>query len=623
MIFELKKRDTYSNVIGPAELEKETSKTLRFESKVFSRTLGPYGKNTIIEDHTLHHVTTKDGNTVYQSLYFYPRLARTSARLFQKISGSLNEVVGDGTTSSIVIANELYRLRKLIKKYHVTPRFLTESVKLVSGILNDNVKENALQLITIHNNIVEKSDIFDEYIKAVASISLNNDWKSGALVAEMFGKLRDPRHGFINVEISRTNETHYDLERGFEIVRGLIMPEMVTEPDRKRAIYLEPLVCVIKGNLMTTDAESLKFIVNHVIGTLGRPLVIISGGFSQAIRETFRQSLIAYAEKYNSRMKLVCIEVDTESTIGKENLEDLAMNIGARIITVDSVKPFPQEQNPVEYEKYLGTCEKIIASTTSYTRFIRGKGDPDRINFRVADIDKEIDAMKSEQHIDNGYNIFLLQRRKAALLGDMVTLSVGADTLEEKENRQHLFDDAVRGCKSAIRSGVVFGGNTIIPKICHKILSDEYACRSIAKTIRDELEEVIPENIYSEKVFLKFIKHIIREIEIAYTRTFAIIINNRFNNWNKSLKKAKENVSKYALYDLITGIDAKTPVSLCLSLENPSAKHIKTAYFDTKILNSAEVDTQILTAAVSIIDLVIASNQYLRIPSREEMIKNM
>jgi chaperonin GroEL (HSP60 family) len=322
-------------------------------------------------------------------------------------------------------------------------------------------------------------------------------------------------------------------------------------------------------------------------------------------------------------MNLICVEVDTESTIGKENLEDLAMNIGARIITVDSTRPFPQEPNPEGYEKYLGTCEKIISSTSSYTRFIRGNGDQDRINFRVSDIDKEIDAMKSEQHIDNSYNIFLLQRRKAALLGDMVTLAIGASTLEEKENRQHLFDDAVRGCKSAIRNGVVFGGNTIIPKICHKILSSDYACEIIASKIRAELNEVIPKNVFSQAIFSKFIKNIILEIEIAYTRTFAIIINNSFNSWNKSLKKAKENVSKYRLYDLITGNEGVTPVALHESLVNSSEKHTISGQFDTNILNSAEVDTQILTAAVSIVDLVIASNQYLRVPSREEMLKHL
>jgi chaperonin GroEL len=613
------KHKEYCNVTGPKEFEKETVKTLKFESKVFARTLGPYGKNTVIEDQTLHHVTTKDGYTVYRSLVFYPRLARTAARLIQKISGSLNEVVGDGTTSAVVIANELYRLRKLLKKYRVHPRFLTESVRFISLQLNDIVRANAKPVYNL-----KKVAHFREYIKNIASVSLNNDWEGGEIVADLFDKLKDPSNGAINVEISRDENTYYDLERGFEINRGLILPEMVTEPDNKRAIYLNPLICVIKGQLLTTDTESLRFLINYVIGVLQRPLVIIAGGFATAVRETIRQSIIRYAEKNNSLMKLICVEVDTESTIGKENLEDLAMNVGSRIITVDSAKPFPAEADPKEYIKYLGTCDKIISSVTSYTRFIGGNYDADKVNFRVADIDKEIENMKSEQHIDNYYNIFLLQRRKAALLGDMVTLYIGAQTLEEKENKQHLFDDAVRGCKSAIRHGIVFGGNTIIPKICHLILSDDAAFKKVASSIREKLRDIVPESLESPTQFNKFIKDIILNIEIAYTRTFAIILNNKFNNWNRSFAKAKKNIRNYELYNLITGADTPTPITLSEDFyDNETNANSHPFELLTLILNSAEVDTQILTAAVSILDLVIASNQYLRVPSREEMIKNM
>ncbi len=611
------KKEEYSNVIGPKALEKEIVKALRFESKVFSRTLGPYGANTILEDQMLHHVTTKDGYTVYRSLVLYPRIARTAAKLFQKISGSLNDVVGDGTTSSIVVANELYRIRKLAKKWKVTPRFLAETLKLVAKELTIFVQQTALQLYDTEATSFVKIPEFEDYIKATAAISLNNDWNAGALVAKMFTELKDPRHGFINVEISRTTETHYDLDRGFELTRGMLIPEMVTEPDGKRAIYENPKILLIKGHLVSADIEPIRHIINYVIGTLNAPLVIVAGGFAEAIRETIRQSIIRFAEKNNAIMKILCIETDTESTIGKENLQDLQANIGARIITVDSGKPFPIESEPTKYDAYFGTCKKIIANTTTYTRFIGGDADMDKINFRIADIDKEIDAMKSDATIDNQYNIFLLQRRKASLLGDMVTLCIGGDTMEEKESRSHLYDDAVRGCKSAVRNGIVCGGNTIIPKICH-VLMHEVKWFPYYKII-NALGNSLPSKEFD---LLGFVNDIIKNIEIAYTRAYAIILNNYFNNWHRSMTVAKECVVKKRLFNLVSGVYEETPFITDFAPGMLTENDEKRPKNDS-VLNSAEVDTQILTAAVSIIDLVMTSNQFIRVPQIDQMKKNM
>jgi len=625
----LKRKDeTYSNVTGPDELDKEIVRTLRFESAVFKRTLGPYGANTIIEDQMLHHTTTKDGWTVYRSLVFYPRLARVAARLFQKISGSLNDVVGDGTTSSVVIANELYRIRKLARKWHIPPKFLAESLKIIGQKLNEIVKKNAIPLIEYKDGGYNKTDTFEQRIQAVASISLNNDWENGKLVSDMFCSLKNPGHGFVNAELSRTNVTHYDLDRGFEITRGMLLPEMVTEPDGRRAVYVNPKILLIKGHIMTHDIEALRYVIEYVIGKCSRPLVIIAGGFCEASRESFRQSIIRFVEKHGTILKLLCIEMDTESSIGKENLQDLADNISASIITVDSAKQFPIEADPQKYDAYLGTCNKIIASTTNYTRFIGGKNNTDRIKFRIDDIDKEIDRMKSETHIDNQYNIFLLQRRKAALYGDMVTLFVGGDTIEEKENKQHLFDDAVRGCKSAIKSGIVCGGNTIIPKICHKIL-EEYknrdknnlnalVLREFVDSITTSLNKTMPSNI--RKSIDKYVYEILYNICIAYTRTYAIIIDNKFRSWRKSYKIAKECIESDRTYDIIND---NYEDSYTLINDKREIHRANDATKNNAIINSSEVDTQILTAAISILDLVMTSNQFLRTPKMEEMRKNL
>jgi chaperonin GroEL (HSP60 family) len=197
----------------------------------------------------------------------------------------------------------------------------------------------------------------------------------------------------------------------------------------------------------------------------------------------------------------------------------------------------------------------------------------------------------------------------------MVTLYVGGDTLEEKENRQHLFDDAVRGCKSAVRNGVVVGGNTVIPMICHRLLDYPELLNTLIPEITAEINMPFSRHMEYKRNFTKFIKDILHNIEVAYTRAYAIILNNGFNNWNQSYRKAKKCVAECMIYDLVYGKVDHVPVIITEGtiLQTPA----------TMIINSSEVDTQILTAATSIIDLIIASNQYLRVPSREEMVKNM
>jgi chaperonin GroEL (HSP60 family) len=602
-----KTKNVYSNIIGTREVEKRIQKVLNELSSVFTRTLGPYGMNTIIEDNYLHHVITKDGFTVYTKYVAYDRVARAISRFFLKISSSLNEIVGDGTTSSVIVAKELYTLKKLIKKYKIPPQTLITTVEAISKLLIDRIEKRAfrIELDKSFSDPFITTASFRDAIKNIASISLNNDSDAGSFVADVFCSMRDPEHGFVNVEVSKNKDTHFDLDRGFEIPRGMVLPEMVTEADGRRAIYLNPLILTIKGSLMTNDLEAIHKIT-HIANNMDRPLVIIAGGFSKVICETFRQSIIDFAERHGKHLRLMCVEMDTDSEFGKETLLDLQANIGSRIITVGDGKNFPIEQNELKYLDYCGSCDKIVANLTTYTRIIGGKRDDTKIQFRIEEIDRKIEEMKSEQHIDNHTNIFLLERRKASLLNDMVTVHVGGDTLEEKENKAYLYDDAVRGCRSAIRKGYISGGNTAVAKICHEIL-EKIKNSNHGYITRLDVDYKVLSNLVpsigrkkAEEVVIEIFK-IMKE---SYIRVYATILNNKFLSWKKSMKVARECVEVGRTYNLITD-----------ELEAEDAR--------SKVVNSSEVDTQILKAAISILKLVITSNQFVRIPEVEQMKKNM
>lgn len=638
-------KEDYSNVINTKELEREARKTLKFESNAFSKTLGPYGMNTILEDRNLQHRVTKDGFSVYGSMVIYNRIGRVISKLIQKVSGSLNETVGDGTTSAVIVGNELLRLKRLIKRYNIPPKLLSRLVEFVKDDaikqidevykypLNYEIEKHREELEKFVNpetgevidseerlNTLRKSDYY-KIIKNLASISLNNDYKDGELVANIFTELNDPGNGFINVEVSTSADTHYDKDRGFEIYRGMLIPEMVTEPDGRTASHSNPLILLVKGTLMTEDIEPIGRVINFVIGELGRPLVIIAGGFSTAITETFRQSIIKYAEVNKRLMPLLCVEVDNESSYGSQQFLDVEANVGAQIITVGNGKSFPIEKSPELYLKYLGEAKKISCLHTARTRILEGKSSKSKVEFRISEIDKQLAQLKSEQHIDHYQEIFKLNKRKACLLNDMITLCIGGNTIEEKESRKDLFDDAVRGCKSAVRNGICRGGNTMVAKYCFDTLKDYNRIKELSLQFFDEYGY---RDMISKSKMEKLIASVLKETMIAYTRVYAIILNNKFNNWRKSYSIAKNCVKNNQVYNLVSGCyEEWSETEFNPKYTKYTDSQIHKPICDNLVVNSAETDTQILSAATSILDLLMTSNQFIRLPQVAQMQKNM
>jgi chaperonin GroEL len=633
-----KNNDTeYANIIGPKEYEKSAMQGLRFMSKTFSRTYGPYGRYSVLEDQFLQHVVTRDGYTVFGNLCIYEKTARVVAKLVQKISNSLNEVVGDGTTSAVIEAYELYRLKKLIKKYDLAPKMLMDIVKHVAKNLIIPRIEAVAEPVFYRNDDETNSAYNKQILTNLASICLNNDYKDGKLIADLFLSLTDSENGFINVEISPNTETYFDKDRGFEIFRGLIMPEMINSPDKTSSIHNEPLILLVKGYLGTSDFDALDLIINYAFDVKKRPLVIIAGGFSSQLRDVLRQTMISYLQEHNKIMSLACIEMDTESAMGKDQLLDIEANVGARVIVVEQGRPLPLESDFTKLKVYFGSCDKIIITNTK-TRFLGGKSDESKVRFRIDEIDGELAKYQSSQHEESGKYVRALLRRKAALVNDMVTLYVGGETFEEKTTKSHLFDDAVRGCRSAINHGIVPGGNTIVAKICADVKGDECVLEQFAVSTIEKLgyTDIIP-----KKTMSRIITDIVNELQVAYTRSYAIVLQNRFNSWSYSYDLASKCVKDGSIYNVISGSteywfkyrnraedelyydirsqDDRGPKTVRLSKNYDRREYLTRM----RVVNSAEIDTQILNASISIVDLIMTSNQFVRVPKRDKMVENM
>lgn len=622
-------RGEYSNVIGTNKLRREAAKALKFESQAFAKTLGPYGENTIIESQTLNHKITKDGFEVYKNVVIYNKIGRVIARLIQKISGTLNENVGDGTTSSVVVAKEMYQLRKIIKKYKITPKLFTLILEEVSAWLISRMKVNAFDVTTLSEDIkalADRTDLdklrdtrFHEVVKNLAAISLNNDYEKGQLIADIFSQLEEPGNGYINVDRSNTELTHYDKDRGFEIFRGAIDPELTPGGTIE---WRKPKILLVKGQLATNDIACVEKVVNFVIGTLGQPLVIIAGGFSQALTQTILQSAMVYREQKKTAFPLLAIEVDNTSDAGFENFKDVEANVCATIIDTQYGKPFPNEKEPEMYIKYLGEAELVRCKGVYWTRILGGKRSATRVEARLAAIDQEIARLKSEPEVDHYHAIFKLNKRRACLLNDMITLNIGGKTPEEKETDAFLFDDAVRGCKSAINNGICRGGNLEVARMCYEILNN---LNPMVDVLKDEelpvLVNLCMKKIQSfgisENKMKAIVIDMLRGLMDAYTRAFAIIVNNKFHDRRKSIKIARKCVAENQVYNLVDGTYESYD-------SNPDSFSFNGGFkIGNKVINSVDTDINILKTSVSILNLVITSNQFIRFPKREEMLKNM
>lgn len=594
----------YANIIDEKTLHKEIYKVLSHMSEAFTNTLGPYGNNTIIEDRYLRHTITKDGYTVFKNILFYEKIPKVISFIIQKVSGILNEIVGDGTTSAVVTAKENYGLRDLIKKYNISPRIISTALEIIVEQIVAIIKERSVKI----NNIKDKTKLA-EVIKNIAAIACNNDYKKGKIISELFMTLESPETGFINVEISKGPETYFDKERGFEIYRGLLIPEMYTEGDNYTAIWSDPRYLLIEGQVMSNDVKGIFEILNYT-ASAGIPLVIIAGGFSKVFEETLRKNIFEYYEKEGKKLPIICVTVDTDSELGKEGFYDIEANVGARSVKVLPGRDFPV-MTPDVFWNMLGNSEKIISNGRS-TKIIKGKLNVERIKSRMDELDKRIEFMQTKIHEVHDMEIYKLKKRKAILNNDMLTLYVGGDTYEERETAKYLVIDAVHSCKAAYTSGIVTGGNTIVAKIINDIILSsnnagpkmEFLCN-----VKDKLINSIGELDF--RIIDKVIIDICKTLYNSYINVYTKILNNKFKNKFKSKSLAKKAIRNNSIYNLMTNKFEK-------DIEETGIENMQ-----CKVINPSETDIKILVASTSIINLLITSNQFIRVPQIEKVQKEL
>lgn len=376
-------------------------------------TLGPCGKNAVISEEYGDPYITNDGVFIARRIKLKDEIEDAGAQILRGVADKTNEVVGDGTTSSIVLAQAL--INEGLKRKG-NPFKIRKGMKKGLEIVIKKIEKIAKPIKT------------KEEMKQIAIISAEDE-EIGELIADVISKVG--KDGVISIEASKTFGLEKEIVKGIQFSNGFISPYMVNQIEKMEAIQEDPLILITNKKL--TLASEVMPILEKVVATGRKELVIIA----EDITDTALATLII--NKNQGAFNALAIK-----TPDKDTLEDISLITGAEIIS---------EERGVRLEsvemKHFGSAQKII-STKDTTTIIGGKG---KIEERVNHLKSEIE--KSKEPSD-------LQKRLANLTGGIAVIKVGAATEIERKAKQHKVEDAMNATKAAMDKGIVAGGGVVL-----------------------------------------------------------------------------------------------------------------------------------------------------------------
>ena len=403
------------------ELLKEGVDALADAVKV---TLGPKGRNVIIDKKFGAPQITKDGVTVAKEIELDEPFQNMGAQMVKEVASKTNDDAGDGTTTATLLAQSIISVGLKNVTAGANPMDLKRGIdKAVEAV----VKSLKGQSQTVGNDM--------EKIKQVATVSANNDTNIGSLIAQAMSKVNT--EGVITVEEAKGTETHVEVVEGMQFDRGYISAYFVTDTEKMEASFDKPFI-LITDKKISTMKEILP--VLEPVAQNGRSLVIIA----EDVDGEALSSLVV--NKLRGTLKIAAVKAPGFGDRRKEMLEDIAILTGGTYITED--KGYKLEDATLEM---LGTADKITINKEN-TTIVDGAGKKAAIKARVEQIRKQIETTTSD------YEKEKLQERLAKLSGGVAVLYVGAATEVEMKEKKDRVEDALAATRAAVEEGFVPGG---------------------------------------------------------------------------------------------------------------------------------------------------------------------
>jgi chaperonin GroEL len=387
-------------------------------------TLGPKGRNVIIDKSYGAPQITKDGVTVAREIELKDPLENMGAQMVKEVASKTSDVAGDGTTTATVLAQAIVTAGLKNVTAGANPmdlkRGIDKAVKVVIQSLRDQSQE-------VGDSVTK--------IEQVASISANNDNSIGKLIAEAMSKVK--KEGVITIEEAKGIETTVKVVEGMQFDRGYISPYFVTDPEKMEAVFENPFILIYDKKISVM--KDLLPILEKVVQT-GRPLVIIS----EEVEGEALATLVV--NKIRGALKIIAVKAPGFGDRRKEMLEDIAILTGGTVISED--RGYKLENADLSY---LGMAEKISVDKDS-TTIVSGQGKKDDITARINQIKNQIENTTSD------YDREKLQERLAKLSGGVAVIYVGAASEIEMKEKKDRFDDALHATRAAVEEGIVPGG---------------------------------------------------------------------------------------------------------------------------------------------------------------------
>ncbi len=390
-------------------------------------TLGPKGRNVVIEKSFGSPRTTKDGVTVAKEIELEDKFENLGAQMLREVANKTNDIAGDGTTTATVLAQAIVR----------------EGLKRVSAGMNPMDLKRGIDKASkeVAGDLLKKAKKISksEEIAQVGTISANGEVTIGNMIAEAMGKVGN--EGVITVEEGKTAETELDVVEGMQFDRGYLSPYFITDADKMRAELDDPYILLNEGKL--TSLQPMLPILEAVVQT-GKPLVIIAEDIEGEALATL------VVNKLRGGLKIAAVKAPGFGDRRKAMLEDLAILTGGTVISEDlGIKLETVQLN------MLGRA-KHVTITKDDTTVVDGAGKAKDIKARVAQIRTQAEETSSD------YDREKLQERLAKLSGGVAVIRVGGSTEIEVKERKDRVDDALNATRAAVEEGIVPGGGVAL-----------------------------------------------------------------------------------------------------------------------------------------------------------------
>ena len=389
-------------------------------------TLGPKGRNVVIEKKFGAPQITKDGVSVAKEIELEDKFENTGAQLVKSVASKTGDDAGDGTTTATILAQAIVREGLKNVTAGANPMDLKRGIDKAVGAVVDFIKDNA-----------EKVDDNYDKIEQVATVSANNDPEIGKLLADAMRKVS--KDGVITIEESKSRDTYIGVVEGMQFDRGYLSGYFVTDADKMECVMENPYILVYDKKI--SNLKDFLPILQPAAES-GRPLMVIAEDVDSEALTTL------VVNRLRAGLKICAVKAPGFGDRRKAMLEDIAVLTGGVVISEE--KGLKLDQATLDM---LGSAEKVTVSKDN-TTIVSGAGAKDAIAERVAQIKNEIENTKSS------YDKEKLQERLAKLSGGVAVLYVGANSEVEMKEKKDRVDDALCATRAAIEEGVVAGGGT-------------------------------------------------------------------------------------------------------------------------------------------------------------------